>query len=101
MWLAFARRLDRIELAARGRARSVVALAPAGGWEAGSRVERRLRVPFARDHKLSAALLPRIDSLMRRPRLRRVLLWQVAAHAERIPPAAAAQMVRDSVACRV
>jgi hypothetical protein len=56
---------------------------------------------FTRNYKLSTALLPRIDSLMRRPRLRRALLWQVAAHGERIPPAAAAQMVRDSVACPV
>jgi pimeloyl-ACP methyl ester carboxylesterase len=93
-WIAF-------ELATRGRARSVVALAPAGGWEQGSRAERRLRMLFTREHKLSMALLPRIDSLMRRPRLRRALLWQVAAHGERIPPAAAAQMVRDSVACPV
>ena len=93
-WVAF-------ELAARGRARSVVALSPAGGWEPGSRAERRLLGLFTRTHKLSTALLPRIDSLMRRPRLRRLLLWQVAAHGERIPPAAAAQMVRDSVACPV
>ena len=90
-----------VELAARGRARSVVALAPAGGWEQGSRAERRLRTLFTRNYKLSMALLPRIDSLMRRPRLRRALLWQIAAHGERIPPAAAAQAVRDSVACPV
>ena len=56
---------------------------------------------FTRNYKLSMALLPRIDSLMRRPRLRHALLWQVAAHGERIPPAAAAQTVRDSVACPV
>jgi pimeloyl-ACP methyl ester carboxylesterase len=93
-WIAF-------ELADRGRARSVVALAPAGGWEHGSRAERRLQTLFARNHKLSTALLPRIDSLVRRPRLRRALMWQVAAHGERIPPAAAAQAVRDSVACPV
>ena len=60
-WIAF-------ELAGRGRARSVVALAPAGGWEHGSRAERRLRMLFTRDHRFSTALLPRIDSLMRRPR---------------------------------
>jgi pimeloyl-ACP methyl ester carboxylesterase len=90
-----------LELAARGRARSVVGLSPAGGWEAGSRAERRLRGLFTRNHKLSKAMLPRIDSLMRRPRLRRALLRQVVAHGERIPPAAAAQLVRDSVACPI
>jgi pimeloyl-ACP methyl ester carboxylesterase len=40
-WIAF-------ELATRGRARSVVALSPAGGWEPGSRAERRLRMLFTR-----------------------------------------------------
>jgi pimeloyl-ACP methyl ester carboxylesterase len=93
-WIAF-------ELATRGRARSVVALSPAGGWESGSRAERRLRTLFTRNAKLSATLLPRIDSLMRRPRLRRALLWQFAAHGERIRPAAAAQIIRDSAACPV
>ncbi len=93
-WIAF-------ELAIRGRARSIVALSPAGGWEAGSREERRVRALFHRLHRLTTAILPRADSLMRRPRLRHALLWQVAAHGERIPPAAAAQMVRDSVGCPV
>jgi pimeloyl-ACP methyl ester carboxylesterase len=90
-----------LELARRGRARSVVALSPAGGWEAGTRAEKRLRSLFSRNHKLSKALLPRVDSLMRRPRLRRALMWQAVARGEQIPPAAAAQLVRDSVACPI
>jgi len=90
-----------LELAARGRARSVVALSPAGGWERGSRSERRLATLFTRNHKLVIAQLPRIESLMRRPRLRHALLWQVAAHGERLPAVAAAQMMRDSVLCPV
>jgi pimeloyl-ACP methyl ester carboxylesterase len=90
-----------LELARRGRARSVVAIAPAGGWEPGTRDEKRLRTLFARNHKLSTRVLPRLDKLMRRPRLRRLLLWQVASHGERIPAAVAAQMVRDSVGCSV
>ena len=60
-----------LELAKRGRALSVVAVAPAGGWEAGTRAERRLRTLFTRNHKMSTALLPRLEKLMRRPRLRR------------------------------
>ncbi len=90
-----------LELATRGRARSVVALSPGGGWESGSRAERRVGAMFRRNHKLAASLLARVDSLMRRPRARRALLWQVAAHGERVRPYAAAQMVRDSVACPV
>ncbi len=90
-----------LELAARGRARSVVAVAPAGGWEAGSGAERRLRKLFKRNHRLASALLPRLDSLVTRPRLRHILLRDMVAHGERVPPAAAAQIVRDSVGCSV
>jgi pimeloyl-ACP methyl ester carboxylesterase len=90
-----------LELAARGRARSVVGLSPAGGWKAGSRAERRLRALFTRNHKLSKAMLPRIDSLMRRPRLRRALLRQVVARGDLLPGATAAQLIRDSVACPI
>ncbi len=90
-----------LELASRGRARSVVGLAPAGGWEAGSSSERRLRSLFTRNHRMSRAIEPRLESLLSRPRLRRAMLWQVVAHGERIPPAAAAQLVRDSLSCTV
>lgn len=90
-----------LELAKRGRARSVVAIAPAGGWEQGTRDEARLRAMFTRSHKLSSRMLPRVERMMRRPRLRRLLLSQVAARGDRMPAAAAAQMVRDSVECSV
>ena len=90
-----------LELAKRGRARSVVAIAPAGGWEQGTRDEQRLRALFTRSHKLSSRMLPRVERWMRRPRLRRLLLSQIAARGDRIPAAAAAQMVRNSVECSV
>jgi pimeloyl-ACP methyl ester carboxylesterase len=90
-----------LELAARGRARSVVGLSPAGGWTAGSRAERRLRGLFTRNHRLSKAMLPRMESLMRRPRLRRALLRQVVARGDLLPAAVAVQFVRDSVACPI
>lgn len=90
-----------LELARRGRARSVVAISPAGGWESGTRAERRLKALFTRSHKLSTRLLPRLDSLMRRPRLRRLLLAQAVAHGERLSPAAAAALLRTSVGCSI
>ena len=91
-----------LELAKRGRGRSVVAIAPAGGWEQGTREERRLRVLFTRNHKLSSRMLPRVERMMRRPRLRRMLLSQVAAlRRPKMPAAAAAQLIRDSVECTV
>lgn len=90
-----------LELARRGRARSVVALSPAGGWESGTRAERRLRVMFARNRKLSARFLSRLERWVRRPGLRRFLLAQVVAHGERLSPADAFQMIRDSLDCAV
>lgn len=90
-----------LELARRGRADSVVGLSPAGGWEAGTRAETRLQRLFAQAHMLSKAALPRVDSLMRRPRLRRALLWRVVARGERMPAAAAATLIRDLVACPI
>ena len=90
-----------LELAKRGRARSVVAIAPAGGWAQGTRDEKRLRTLFTRNHRMTSRLLPRVERMMRRPRLRRLLLAQVAARGDRIPAATAAQMIRDSVGCSV
>jgi pimeloyl-ACP methyl ester carboxylesterase len=90
-----------LELAQRGRAQSVVALAPAGGWVAGSRAERRLRRLFTRNHRLGTLMLPRIERLMARPRLRRMLLAQALARGDLIDAAAAAQMLRDSVVCPI
>lgn len=93
-WIAF-------ELAIRGRARSVVAISPAGGWEGGTSDERRLRRLFSRLHRTSTAALPWVDSLMRRPRVRREALRDIVAHGERVPPSAAAAIVRDSANCPV
>jgi pimeloyl-ACP methyl ester carboxylesterase len=90
-----------LELARRGRARSVLGIAPAGGWESGTSEERRLRNLFRRNHRLAGALAPRADALLRRPRLRRLLLSQGVARGELIPPAAAAAMLRDSVNCPI
>jgi pimeloyl-ACP methyl ester carboxylesterase len=90
-----------LELAKRGRARSVVAISPAGGWEVGTRSERRLRPLFERNHKMSSRFMPRLQRWLRRPRLRRALLSQVVARGDRIPAPVALQMIRDSVNCAV
>jgi pimeloyl-ACP methyl ester carboxylesterase len=90
-----------LELAKRGRARSVVAIAPAGGWEPGTREEKRLRTLFTRNHEMSTRMRSRLDKLMARPRLRKMLLSQVAARGDRIPAATAAQLIKDSLDCSV
>jgi pimeloyl-ACP methyl ester carboxylesterase len=88
-----------LELMRRDRARSVVALSPAGGWEPGTSAERHVRRFFTRSHKLSTRLLPHLDRLMARPRLRRVLLAEVMTRGDRLDAALAVQTIRDSVTC--
>ena len=90
-----------LELAQRGRARSVVALSPAGGWEAGSHAERRLHREVARTHRLARALLPFAGVLVRFGWFRRRMLEQVAIDGSRVPPAMARQMIRDTVECSI
>src|SRR5437763_8918020 len=66
-----------LELAKRGRARSVVALAPAGGWNRGDGEARRLGRFFARQIRITRATASRIDRLVRRPTPRKYALREI------------------------
>jgi pimeloyl-ACP methyl ester carboxylesterase len=90
-----------LELARRGRARSVVAFSPAISWQEGARAEARARRFFAGGYWLNSRLLPHIGAFVRRPRLRRALLRGSMSHGERLRPAAAADMVRANVECPI
>jgi pimeloyl-ACP methyl ester carboxylesterase len=93
-WLAF-------ELARRGRARSVVALAPAGGWpEKAGPDTWRLRLLFRRQYFMTQRGAP-LNHLMRRPRFRRLALRDVCEHGERVPPAEAIALAEGSAGCSV
>ena len=56
-----------LQLAARGRARSVVALAPAGGWADGDEAYRGVLEYFARMQKLLAHAAPRAEEILATP----------------------------------
>jgi pimeloyl-ACP methyl ester carboxylesterase len=78
-WLA-------LELARRGRARSVVAFSPAGGWSSNLRLATLvagMRVAF----ELLEVLGPRADVLARNPRTRGMFVSAMVAHPERFDPA--------------
>jgi pimeloyl-ACP methyl ester carboxylesterase len=79
-WLA-------LELAKRGRARSVVALAPAGGWRPGSPAARRIQRTFTARHRLGRPLLPYAERLCGWTLGRRLLFGGFSAHPERLEPA--------------
>jgi pimeloyl-ACP methyl ester carboxylesterase len=90
-----------LELAMRGRARTVVALAPAGGWEAGSREQARLGRFFRRTHRALRFAAPHAELLASRPGLRRIALRDTLAHPERMSPRAAADTIRGAAQCEV
>ena len=91
-----------LELAKRGRARSVVAIAPAGGWkESDEREERRLTGFFNRTHKLSSLAYPRARGLVTRPLLRKLMLRDVMEHADRMRPGDALHMIQGVVECPI
>ena len=83
-----------LELARRGRALSATGLSPAGGWEPGSKEEQRLEKYFRRSHRSLQLVRNHVDVLVGRPRLRALTLRDLAAYPQRIPPAAAANILK-------
>jgi pimeloyl-ACP methyl ester carboxylesterase len=91
-----------LELAQRGRARSVLALAPGGDFQrAGTFAAKRIDAIFTINRALGRRLLPRAERFCGSARGRRLLFRQVSAHPERLDPAAAAYAFRASVECPI
>lgn len=90
-----------LELAKRGRARSVVALAPAGGWSEGDGEAKRLARFFARQLRLTRLSSRYIDTVMKRPGSRRLAMRDVMRHGELVAPADAVDLALTSVRCPV
>lgn len=90
-----------LELAKRGRARSVVALAPAGGWLEGDGEARRLARFFARQLRITRLNQRRIGTVMRRPSSRRLAMRDVMRHGELVAPADAVDLALTSLRCPV
>jgi pimeloyl-ACP methyl ester carboxylesterase len=91
-WLA-------LELAKRGRARSVVALAPGGGWRPGSLAAKRIELMYTLSRAVGRRLLPAAERLCASRLGRRLLFRQVSAHPERLEPAEAAEAFRAAMEC--
>jgi pimeloyl-ACP methyl ester carboxylesterase len=90
-----------IELAKRGRARSVVALSPGGGWEIGSADPERIARFFARQMRMIRASHRQIGRVMRRPGTRKLALRDIMRHGELVPPADAVAISLDPLGCTV
>jgi len=89
-----------LELARRGRARSVVALSPAGAWRTGRDLARLARL-IRTGTKLLSKAGPRTERLLRRPLARRLALRSVAERGERVPPSAIHDIIEDAKGCSI
>ncbi|HEY3830621.1 MAG TPA: alpha/beta hydrolase [Solirubrobacteraceae bacterium] len=90
-----------LELAKRGRARSVVALAPAGGWSDGDGEARRLARFFAQQIRVTRMTARAVPTVMARPRSRRLAMRDIMRHGERMSAAEAVDLARASARCSV
>ena len=90
-----------IELARRGRARTVCALSPAGSWTAGTAEQTAGVRKIRRAYRLARlSPLPKAV-LMRSAAARRLTLRDAACHGDRLTPAQAVEVTRDLLACTV
>ncbi len=91
-----------LELAKRGRARSVVAISPGGGWMEDDRaeVERIIRL-FKRNRAAARASRRRAQAMFSRPRLRRVGFRDYMTRGHLMPGVEALRMSESSLECTV
>ena len=90
-----------LELAKRGRARSVVAISPGGGWELSGPEPERIARFFARQMRMVRVSRKQIPRLMRRPGARKLAMRDIMRHGELISPADAVDMSLDPLGCTV
>ncbi|MGE4031656.1 MAG: alpha/beta fold hydrolase [Thermoleophilia bacterium] len=88
-----------LRLAARGRARSVVALAPAGGWEAGDPAAHATLDAVLATQAAARAAAPHADAAASTPRGRAKALASVVGDASGLPADLVAHVIRGAAAC--
>jgi pimeloyl-ACP methyl ester carboxylesterase len=88
-----------LELAKRGRALSVVALAPSGGWDPAGKESRRLARFFVRQRRLVRAGRAAMPMVMSQSATRRLAMRDVMWRGERMTPRAAIDLVLNSTRC--
>jgi pimeloyl-ACP methyl ester carboxylesterase len=91
-----------LELAKRGRARSVVAISPGGGWEEHDtrEVERIIRL-FKRTQRSARATVKHHETLLARPGFRKVGMRDIMARGHLVPAEEAVLLTRSSIRCAV
>lgn len=88
-----------LQLAARGRARSVVALAPSGGWRPGQATERERYDHFINMRQLTQAAAPHAEAIVANPEGRRRVTEFTSVRYEHIPADLLAHQIRGVAEC--
>src|SRR5206468_2779181 len=89
-----------LELAHRGRARSVVVFSPAGAWASAAHARRLIRL-LGLVRRSTASAPPWLVRLTRRPRARKLLLRMVCEHGDRMPAGEVPGLFQDAAECTV
>jgi pimeloyl-ACP methyl ester carboxylesterase len=88
-----------LQLASRGRARTVVALAPAGGWAHHEASEREALDYFAKTQELLQTAAPHAEAIVAAPDGRRRATEYIATNFEHIPAELLAHQMRGAASC--
>ena len=88
-----------LHLAARGRARTVVALAPAGGWAVGDESYRETLQHFATMQELLQRAAPYAEAIVSTPGGRRSATQYIATNYEHIPAELLAHQLLGAASC--
>lgn len=87
-------------LAARGRARTVTALAPAGGWAEGDPALSQTMAFFQKMQRMILAAAPHADAIAAHPERRANAMQFVTAHPEVMPPDLVVRTILGAAGCR-
>ena len=88
-----------LRLAVRGRAETVVALSPAGGWALGDSGRERLLEHQQAMLAHLRAIAPRVDAILASPQGRRRVTRDITTDADHIPDELLAHVVRGAALC--
>jgi pimeloyl-ACP methyl ester carboxylesterase len=89
-----------LQLAARGRAESVVALAPAGGWARGDHSFRATLAHFPAMQAQVRDAIAHVQALVATPRGRRLATRFITTNSEHLPPELLVHQALGVVGCR-
>lgn len=91
-----------LELAKRGRARSVVGISPAGGIRPDDDESARMIIKvFSKMQKTTRASAKQLPRVMARPTLRRLALRDVMTRGHQVPAGEALALARSSIRCDI